>query len=317
VGTPQLLNNDDFCRRLPILGRSWERESLSPMQLLSRGIEAGLTSESDDPGQDAGDRVMSLAVSRPIETAQSDLLGLAEHTAALADMIVWLLRTGSPWQRPAPVRLGNHLWEPDSFLGPDGTLRRVVLCDRWSEDRATAESFDWRTLEAAIYDMPMTLVVVVLGASRDGRRHGPLSKGYLHPVSQDLRFRKRDGGDFCSTWNTCYREDFKGDREEWLEAMTEDGVLEETVLLHPVEPEESTLREVLVLLAAEKLSRVRSTSALPEPQFQQCFDPIRQCPFRSCCPYFRMPSETNGFLRVPAPHPATAQETTWYYRPRA
>jgi len=315
TSTAHKLSSDDFCRRLVHLEASWERESLSPMQLLSRGIEAGLTSESDDPGQDAGDRVMSLAVSRPIETAQSDLLGLAEHTAALADMIVWLLRTGSPWQRPAPVRLGNHLWEPDSFLGPDETLRRVVLCDRWSEERAIAECFDWRTLEAAIYDMPMTLVVVVLGASRDGRRHGPLSKGYLHPVAQDLRFRKRDGGDFCSTWNTIFREDFRGEREEWLQAMTADGVLEDHVILHPTDP--SANQHAIRELAERKLARLSDTVALPEPQLQQCFDPIRQCPFRSCCPYFRMPSETNGFLRVPAPHPATAQETTWYYRPRA
>jgi hypothetical protein len=299
----KLLNDDDFCRRLPILGQSWERESLSPMQLLSRGIEAGLISESDDPGQAAGDRVMSLAVSRPIETAQSDLLGLAEHTAALADIIVWLLCPDGPWVHPPDETLSpiSSAWKPESYLGPDGTLRRVVLCDRWSEDRAIAESFDWRTLEAAIYDMPMTLVVVVLGASRDGRRHGPLSKGYLHPVAQDLRFRKRDGGDWGSTWNPVFREDFKGEREEWLESMTEDGVLEDHLILHQVEVPRT--RDTILELCVSKLDRIAALSqadtvALPEPQLGQCFDPIRQCPFRSCCPYFRMPSEANGFIRA-------------------
>lgn len=266
------------------------------MQLLSRGIEHGLTCESDDPGQSAGDRVMSLAVSRPIETAQSDLLAVAEHYAALSDMIVYLLRTGEPWLRPEPVMVGEHLWVPESFIGPSDTLRRVVLVDRWDEARETAESFDWRTLEAAVYGLPMTLVVVVLGASRDGRRHGPLSKGWVHPVSQDLRFKKRDDTNFGPTWNTTFREAYKGEREEWFDAMAEDGVAEEAVILQELDP--SPNQDALVALANSKLSRLLDTAELPEPQLAQCFDPIRQCPFRSTCPYFRMPSESNGFIRT-------------------
>lgn len=294
-GTPSRLSDDDFCSRLEFLGRSWEKESLSPMQLLARGIEHGLTSESEDGGQAAGDRVMSLAVSRPIDTLQSDLLGLAEHTSALADYIVWLLRTGDPWKRPTPVKLNGQPWEPECYLGPNRTLRRVVLVDRWDDARAIAERFDWRSLEATIYDTPMTLVVVVLGASRDGRRHGPLSRGYVHPVSQQLRFRKRDQSDFGDTWAPIFRENFKGDRDEWLEALTEDGVLEDHLILHPVElPENQTQ---ILSLAGDKLSSLRDTVEPPVPQLGQCFDPIRKCPFRSCCPYFRMPSEELGFLR--------------------
>src|ERR1700677_716455 len=53
VGTPSRLNEDDFCRRLAILSQSWEREALSPTQLLSRAIDHGLTCESKDPGQAA------------------------------------------------------------------------------------------------------------------------------------------------------------------------------------------------------------------------------------------------------------------------
>jgi hypothetical protein len=291
--TVQALNEDDHCRREAILGQSWERASLTPTQLLYRGIESGLTSDAKDPGQHAGDRVMGMAVSRPIETPQEDLLGLAEHTAALADMIVWLLRTEGAWQRPAPVQVGDHLWEPDCFMGPNQSLRRVVLVDRWTDDRAIAESFDWRTMEAAIYGMPMTLVVVVLGASRDGRRHGPLAKGWLHPVSQQLRFRKRDGAGFDGDWKPIFRENFKGDREEWLEQLTEDMVLGDHLVLFEASVPDRTM---VVELANSKLTRLRGTAVLPDPQLSQCFDPIHRCQFSSCCPYFRMPSDDNGFI---------------------
>ena len=291
----QVLRNSDFCSRLEFLSRSWEKDSLTPMQLLSRGIHAGLISEAKDPGTAAGDYVISLAVSRPIDTPQTDLLGLAEHTAALADMITWILRPGDPWANPGSVELGEHTWIPESYIGPGG-LRRVVLVDRWSDERAIAESFDWGTLEGVIYDVPMTLIVVVLGASHDGRRHGPLSKGWLHPVNQDLRFRKRNDTDFCGTWNIVYREDFKGDREEWLESMTEDQVFEDHLILHPVEA--SIEPAPLLDLACSKLSLVSDTVELPDIQLAQCFDPIRKCPFVSCCPYFRMPSAGGGFIQL-------------------
>ena len=298
MSTAKLLSDDDFCRRLEYLSRSWERESLSPMQLLARGIESGLTCEAKDPGQHAADRVMELAVSRPIETPRENLLEIAEHHAALADFIVYLLRTGGPWLRPEPIPLGKYVWQPESFLGPNHSLRRVVLCDRWTEERAIAESFDWRTLESAIYDMPMTLVVVVLGASRDGRRHGPLSKGWEHPVSRDLRFRKRDGEDFGSTWIPVFRENFRDDREAWLESMIEDGVLDETVQIFEVPILDRGKRDAILGICASRLDHIVGTLKLPEPQLSQCFDPIRICPFRSCCPYFRMPSELNGFRKV-------------------
>lgn len=294
LSTPQLLNDADFCARLPILGQKWEKESLTPMQLLARGIDHGLNCESDDPGQSSGDRVMTLAVSRPIDTPQSDLLGLAEHTAALADMITWLLRTGPSWQRPAALKVGTHLWQPDSFLGPHG-LRRVVLVDRWSDERAEAERFDWRSLEGVIYAMPMTLVVVVLGASRDGRRHGPLSKGWIHPQAGDLRFRKRNGSGFGENWKPVFRESFGGDREEWLEALSEDRVLEESLILHEVAfPEHS---DKILALANSRLKGLADSEELPEPQLSRCHDPIRKCPFVSCCPHFRMPSGKSGFIR--------------------
>lgn len=292
TSTANLLIADDSCRRREFLERSWERSVMNPMNALYRSIGDGLESEADDPGQYAGDTLMGLAVSRGLDTSQSDLLGHAEHLAAIADMVTWLLRTGDQWECPAD----KDGWVSSAYLNASGSrLRRVVLVDRWSEERAVAEEHSWRTLgETAVYRMPMDLIIVALGQNRDGRRHGPISKGYLHPQNHNLRFLKRDGEPFGPSWERVFREESNIGREEWLEEMTEDGVLAECVLTHevPVPEYAAEIREII----KRKLERIEQTKELPEPQFSQCDDPISPCQFSSCCPHFRQPTERGGFL---------------------
>ena len=292
-GTPTRLNTDDFCRRAEFLSRSWERNILNSTAALYRAIEIGLESDVEDPGQAAGDALMGFAVDRGLDTPQFDLLGHAEHLAAIADFVTYLLRTGEPWQRPAD----KNEWVSSAYLN-GSRLRRVVLVDRWSDERALAEEHDWRTIgECATYDLPMDLFVIILGQQRDGRRHGPISKGFLHSVNDDLRFRKRDGEDFGPTWVRTFREESNIGREEWLEAMTHDGVLTESLIVHPVElpPYASEIRAVL----EAKTSRIQDTHELPEAQLSMCDNALRPCQFRNCCPYFTLPSEDKGFLKLP------------------
>lgn len=296
--TPQRLRNSDFCRRREFLERSWELNALTPMQLLSRAVTHGLLSKSKEPDRDAADWLLETACKRPLDTPREDLLGIVEHHQSLAEMIVWILREGPAWERPEAIRVGKHLWEPESFLGPNRTLRRVVLCDHWDEQRAIAETFDWATQESVLYGMPINLIVVVLGPSRDGRRHGPLAKGWIHPVSQQLRFRRRDGTGFDGNWKPIFREHFKGDQAEWLESMQEDQVLDETILVHPVEIREP---DRVRALAGRCLDQMQENVGLPDIQLGQCFDVVRKCPFRSACPYFREPSESLGFIKLRRP----------------
>lgn len=289
MNSAPLLNADDSCQRSAILSLSWERNLLNPMAALYRSVEAGLESAEPDPGLAAGDHLMTLAVNRGLDTPQKDLLGHAEHLAALADMTTWLLRTGEPWQRVSDL----DGWRGSAFT--DGArLKRVVLVDHWSEERLVAESHDWRSLETAIYGLPMTLLVIVLGAQREGRRYGPLSRAWLHPVNQGVRFRKRDGSGFDGNWEPIFREKFHGAREDWLNAMTEDGVLADCVLTEeiPIPEHAQEIRD----LARRKLDRIAMTEALPKPQLSACDDPISPCAYRSCCPYWRMPSPELGFL---------------------
>lgn len=293
-----LLNDLDQCPKRAQLATRLEREALSFHQLLTRGVEHGLQCDSDDPGKSASDEVMRLALSRPIETEQSDLLGLAEHCSALAEIIVWCLRTGPAWRHPAP--LGD--WVPSCFTVPGG-LRRVVLCDRWDERRALQEMRDWRTLEGALYCLPVTIVAVVLGSMRDGRRHGPLTKGWLHPRSQELRFRKRDGSGFDGNWEPIFRERYDGTREQWIEAMSEDGLSTETLLVHPAieysEDETANIRAT----AARRMEQIRREMALPAPgtaerNLSRCFEAVHPCQYRFPCAYFKEPEELKGFVKI-------------------
>jgi hypothetical protein len=294
VHSSELLNSLDICPKQAQLSTRLEREALSFHQLLSRGVEHGLQHDSEDPGKSASDEVMRLALSRPIETELSDLLGLAEHCASLAEIIVWCLRTGHAWRHPAP--LGD--WIPSCFTVPGG-LRRVVLCDRWDERTALQEMRDWRTLEGALYGLPVTIVAVVLGSMREGRRHGPLTKGWLHPRSQELRFRKRDGSGFDGNWEPVFRERYEGTREEWVEAMNADGLMTETFVIHPeVTFDEAESRAIQKAAKEGMASGMRPDSDPPRRNLSRCFDAVHPCQFRFPCAYFQEPEELKGFVKI-------------------
>ena len=299
MNTAQLLNEDDRCGRLPYLSQRWQTPAVTPTEALYEAVECGLTSKLD-PAEVAHEALMQLAVERGFDSNQTDLLQEAEHLAGLAAFIVYLLRPGDPWKRPDAINLPDGTpWQPSAFLSAsEGHLRRLVLCGRWDAYRQTEAEYDWRTLEGAIYGVPMDLVVVVLGQERNGRRHGPIVKGWTHPVSKQLRFRKRDGTGFDGAWEPVFREQSDFTREEWLDALVEDGLLPECVLVHQVE---NIGRGIDVHgLAQAKLSRIQTTRTPPDPQLSRCFDRFHPCPFRSCCPRGLEPSEDLGF--VPRSH---------------
>jgi hypothetical protein len=298
VLSASLLNADDRCRRLSIFGQRWERNALHPSSILHRAIRHGLESPAEDAGVAASDCAMQLCLDRPIDTEESDLLGLATHIASLADMLAWTVRTDGPWEHPEDVKVGNETWESSAYLNASGTaLRQFRTVDRWDESRRIALEHSWQISgECSAYRLPMTLLIAVIGQRREARWHSPWTKGYQHPVSFGLRFRKRDGEEFGPTWDRTWRDKYDGTREEWLGSLTEDGLLPEVLLVHeiPVPAHAERIRE----LAERKLARVRETRELPDPQLASC-DGISPCQFRTECPNWRMPSERGGFLRLP------------------
>ncbi len=298
TSTAQQLSEDDFCRRLPWLLARWEPSSLPPKSILARSVAHGLMSNADDPGEAASEEVMRLATEVGIDTAETDLLGLAEHISALANFLTWMLRaTGLPWQRPEPVKLPNgSTWFSGAFLGAsERDLRHIALVDRWDAWTRMALENSWAVRgEIAVYRVPMTAIAIPVGKLRSGRWSNPFTAAWRHPVAKTLRFQRRDGADFGQTWEKVWREKDEATREEWLEAMTEDGVLAESVTIHPVQL--SPLDTDTRTLAEKSMLRVAGTREIPDPQFSRCFDRIRLCPFRVACPRGAMPSEALGFL---------------------
>lgn len=298
--TVNLLISDDYCRRRAFYEQRLRPPVLRPKEILTRSVEHGLMA-SGDAGEAAEAESLRLATEVGLDTAETDLLGLAEHIAALANLLGWMLRgSQAAYIRPDDVSLPDGSpWVSGAFMGDSECgLRRVALVDRWDAWAQTGVENSWAVMgETAVYGVGMSIVIVEIGQLRKGRWLNPFTTGYRHPVSKTLRFRKRDGDDFGSTWERVARERDKASREEWLDAMADDGVLAESIHVHAIEPP-ARGTEVLAL-AAQKVARLQSEPHPPDPQFAQCFDRIHPCPFRSCCPRGEEPSESLGFHIIP------------------
>ena len=296
MNTPTILSSDDFCHRQAYYLQRYEPLALSPKEILWRAIEHGLTSTEEDYARSASDCAMELCTSKTIDTNETDLLGLAEHISSLAEMVVWTGRTGGPWERPDPQGMADGLtWHSGAYLSQNGTkLRHLVCVDRWDGMREMELRTSWQIAgECVAYQVPMDVIVLVIGSMRNGRWASPFTTAYRHPVAKTLRFQKRSGEDFGGAWTKVWREKDEATRDEWLDAMTEDGVLAECVHALAVDvPEWPT-----DILSVEKMKRIAAQNEAPEPQPSRCFDRMRPCPFRGCCPQGKTPEEV-GFNKL-------------------
>jgi hypothetical protein len=301
--TPILLSSDDWCHRLAFYSERYEAPFLSPKEILWRAIEHGLLSPDADYAQAANDYAMELCTSTTIDTNETDLLGLAEHIAGLAEIAVWVARTAGAWVRPEPKRIGDGaLWSSGAFLSQRETkLRHLVCVERWDAMREMELRTSWQIAgECAVYQAPMDVIILVIGAMRNGRWSSPFTTGWRHPVAKDLRFRRRDGESFGATWLKVWREQDKCPRDEWLDAMTDDAVLGECV--HALTIDVPDRAENTVRLSVEKVERLTAQTETPEPQPSRCFDRMRPCAFRGCCPQGKTPDEM-GFRSKFIPSP--------------
>jgi hypothetical protein len=311
--TAELLTYYETCERKGVWSRDWTFGRLGPTALLHQAIsDALLDRENEDHGRYAGERLMELVHDFGIETRNHSPYEVATHHACLADILTTHLRKGteSPWERPPVVEIASGVtWETSAFLEPSGEkLRRVILVDHWGEDRNYSELHSWYTLgEMAVYRMPMTEVVLALGASRDGKRHSPWTKGLLHPRNKKLRFRrikrtKFEG--FTETWIPIWREDYDQiARETWLAGMEEDDVLQDLCFLVDVPMQPKSVLDKFREMACRKLEQLYKRERLPGGSLSVC-DDVRQgpCPFQKCC--YSVPEglpENTGFIRRGTP----------------
>lgn len=287
MNTSTILSSDDFCRRKAYFDLRWEYPSLTPKDILNRAISHGLVTDAKDYAKAASDYAMQVATECTIDTPETDLLSLAEHIAALAEVIVWTVRIGDPFV-PAPSKRD---WDSGVYLSErEDCLRSVKCVDRFDGMTEMSLRTAWEGQgESSIYGVPMDVVVVEIGALRQGRWTNPWTSAWRHPVAKTLRFRKRDGESFGANWERVFREHDRATCEEWTDAMTDDGVLAESIhILHIEVPDRS---EEYVRLSHDKIKRIAATVEVPEIQLSRCFDRMHPCPYRACCPNGKDPGE--------------------------
>lgn len=256
--------------------------------------------EEADPGRFAGDTIMTIVSERTLNVPGSQY-DAAMHLAALADLITTVLRTGiGAWGRPESRTWKSMVWESSAFVEDGIRLRRIVLVDHWSDDRKLHELHSWKTLgEQTIYELPMTLTVVVIGQRRISRYPSPWSRGWLHPRSRSLRIQKRGGETFKGGWVECWREQHDEiSRDEWLDVMRKDNVMREVCFPVDVDLPRDGLLVPLRALAENKMREIFFTQKTPPPTISACDWP-RRCKFHGCCWNLKEPTVSSGFVQLP------------------
>lgn len=305
MNSPSLLTAYEKCPRLAYWSRDWQRAKIDLTELLQEGIKEGVRTSREDYGNASGEKVMEISAQREIVQDKYSVYDACIHTASLADVVSSAIRKAKepPWLLPDPIGLGNGpTWHSGAFLSPSGeSLRRIVLASNWSTERHYSEARSLFSLgEVAAYGLPMQQAVIVLGQSRDGKRHGYFSKGVQHPANKRLRFRKRNspGESFKSSWITIFREDHDEiSTHDWLQEMHQDGVLADSCFSVTIEVPERAARQRIVDVMARKLDTLYNLEKIPDEQYTGCFWPTR-CQYVNNCHSEVEPSGRFGFVRT-------------------
>jgi hypothetical protein len=311
VKTANLLTGFELCSRKGYWMQQWHRHKMQPNDMLRRALTLALTTERKDFGELAGETIMELGANPGMDTTTHKIYDAVVHHAALADVLVSAIRqpVGLPWGIPPPESLKGLEWTSSALIEPSGErLRSLVLASSWNDDRQIAEKRSWHALgEASVYNLPMTMIVLVLGRHLGGRRHGAWTRGFLHPFSKELRFRKRNKSSYESfndKWEQIWREDHAEiPVGKWLGAMMHDNVLHEICFRIEIARPDPVVRKRILEMAARKIERLSRWMIPPEPSLSVCDRP--PCPFRGCCwseePY--EPNERRGFVPVESVKP--------------
>lgn len=273
--------------------------------MIQRSVRAGLLSDRKDFNIASGEECMTISAEPGLETKEYNVFDQCVHLAALSDILTAAIRKPSerPWLLPEDVRLGDGTtWHSAAYLSPSGDyLRRIALVSNWGEDRHFQECRAWFSLgEMAAYNLPMQLVVAVIGQSRSGKRHSPFTRAYRHPVNKGVRFRRKggQGEGFKSSWIQIWREDFDEiSTESWLQSMLTDSVLQDHLFKIDIPLPTKEAQRKIRDLANKKLDEIENANILPDQQFSTCDFPVA-CVFRNNCHANQPPSGKSGFVPV-------------------
>jgi hypothetical protein len=270
---------------------------ISPIRALYMALDAGLRT-AKDPERAAENELLTLAASPGLDIVGMDIYAIAMHHAKLAGVLAAALRSAwtAPWSPVEPIPLGDHQWHSGAYSTADGHLRRIVLVDRWSDDRKQQECSGWRTIgEVCALDKSLLITAIDIGTTREKRRLSAWTRCWRHPRNRTFRFqRKTSTEDFGSTWASVWREDSGISTADWLTQMRSDGCM--TDLVHTVEVPVPKGREAYLSEMKRLAGEMASIPGLPSMRLAGChgFSP---CSFLGVCPETK--PEKFGFR----PHP--------------
>lgn len=299
--TAETLEGFERCARIPYWGKDWELNRLTPSDMLDIGIKAGLTAPlGSEYGMEAGETLYALGATRQIKSKQHDIHAEVVHLASIVDIVTTAIRkpADEPWQQPASL----ERWKSGCFLSQDGShLRKVIFVTSWNDDRHYSLCRSWSAMgEVCHYQLPLQLVVVMLGKHLKGRYHSYWTHGLRHPVNKKLRFRKKIGvaTAFKETWTECWREDQDEiPTQEWLNAMITDDVIRDVLFKIDVAVPEKPARQRILDLAQRKLDRLEKLKVLPDQNLSTCDWPSA-CIHRGHCHAGEEPSGRYGFVSI-------------------
>ena len=94
--------------------------------MLMAGIHEGLTVDSNNWGQAAGEKCYELAVQPGLESSQFDIHSEVVHLCAMSDVISTAVRKKEPWKPLGAVEVGyGGRWENDAYLDGTGAVYGV------------------------------------------------------------------------------------------------------------------------------------------------------------------------------------------------
>lgn len=301
MDTAEVIEGIERCGRIPFWGRDWILNRLTPSDMLDIGLKAGLTAPiGSEYGMEAGETLYALGATRQIKSKQHDIHAEVVHLASIADIVTTAIRkpADEPWKTPESL----VRWKSGCFLSPDGShLRKVIFVTSWSDDRHYSLCRSWSAMgEVCHYQLPMQLVVVMLGKHQSGRYQSYWTRGLRHPVNKKLRFRKKIdiSNPFKSSWVEVWREDHDEiGTQEWLNAMISDDVIRDVLFKIDVAIPERAARQRIIDLAQRKLDRLEKLKTLPEQSLSVCDWPV-PCLHRRHCHANEEPSGKYGFVPV-------------------
>src|SRR5262245_53033097 len=93
VSSAELLSAFESCNRRGYWSQSWVRHRQLPMEMFHAAVRQALLETAPDPGENAGELMMTLAAERGLDVSDSiNLYRCARNHAAAADIIVTAIR---------------------------------------------------------------------------------------------------------------------------------------------------------------------------------------------------------------------------------